>query len=362
MAIWTWLHECRRQFLAKGDQPRVQLTSYYSQAYGFRETDPARALALFTEGRRLAEQLSEPWWVLFYDKFRVDAQIHFLRDFRQILDLAVHCALELRKPGFAQYPDRFGVYDSLVAAYLGIDAEGYADKIKEALTYLDKEAGDQPGNNRFLLFARQRIFAMERQAWEEAHAICLRELSLADGCPDKRTAAHFASFVHCALCQIAAEQHKWQEVADHAQLGEENARSAGHECELAEALAWQAAALRRAGQQEAAQRAFRAALARTGRLGMPPTQGCFRALSAFYRHADNLPGMLQTCQRELATISDRGRLLYEFRVQLERLKLLRRIGAPFNEQLDAAREEALAAAQRLRLAEKYAAEVNKATN
>src|SRR5262245_18055988 len=137
MSFWTWIDDCRAEYQKNGDEERLRMTYFRSQAYEFRETDPDRALALLREGRKLAERLREPWWVVYYGQYRAESLIHFKRDYRQVLDLTVQSSLEVRKPLLAQYPGRFGVYRNLISAYVGIDPFGYAEAIQEALDYLE---------------------------------------------------------------------------------------------------------------------------------------------------------------------------------------------------------------------------------
>ena len=101
--------------------------------------DPDQAYRLFHEGQQLAQNLHEPWLVLFFEEWCGTALLHFKRDYRNVLDLVVRSALEARKPQYAQYPGRLGVFDNLIAAYLGIDPAGYAEPVRQAMDYLDGE-------------------------------------------------------------------------------------------------------------------------------------------------------------------------------------------------------------------------------
>src|SRR5262245_54254759 len=110
-SVWDWVAEYEASARAAGDEARVRLTQIHPLAYQYRETDPDRALALFEEGRRQAVALDEPWWVLFFDHWRCTARMHFQRDFRGVLDLAVALALEARKPAYEQHPLRLAAFD-----------------------------------------------------------------------------------------------------------------------------------------------------------------------------------------------------------------------------------------------------------
>ena len=56
----------------------------------------------------------------------------------------MQAALEVRKPQYAAYDGRTGLFDNLIAAYLGIDPGGYADSVLQAMDYLDKEVPNEP--------------------------------------------------------------------------------------------------------------------------------------------------------------------------------------------------------------------------
>ncbi|MFO0928287.1 MAG: hypothetical protein U0736_14815 [Gemmataceae bacterium] len=148
-----WFDEYERAAWAAGDGDRVQLAGYHRAAYQYRESDPDRALTLLDEGRRLADQLNEPWWGLFYRQYRVHALLHFKADYRDVLDLAVHNTLELRKPAFTHFPRRLMVHGDLVSADLGIDPVGYAEVIERAARL--PRRGDSADRGRPLSAARR---------------------------------------------------------------------------------------------------------------------------------------------------------------------------------------------------------------
>jgi hypothetical protein len=353
MSDWSWVEANVKEWQSRGDEQRLRLPGFYSDAFQYRETDPDRALAIFTEGKHLAEQLYEPWWVLFYEKYRIDALIHFKRDYRNVLDMAVQCALEVRKPLNVTFPGRFGIFDSLIAAYLGIDPEGHAKAIQEALDYQEAEIPPGPESDRYLLLARKRIFALDLELLDEAYDACMNELNLAASDRKYSTAVHFATFVYCALCQIAAGKGAWEAVGEYAKTGEELARHVGHECELSEVLAWQAVAALQAGNLEQARRGYRTATAHMDRLQMPPKQGYFDALATYHELTGDLARGVTVRDRELETIRDRGRLYYDCKVRIKRCRLLAQLDRLQESDLAAARDSA----RKLRLPDKHLAAI-----
>jgi hypothetical protein len=355
MSVWDWFEEFARDARERNDRDRLRLLQFYHQGYQLRERDPDQAYQLFSEGRHLAQQLGEPWLVLFYDEWRVTALLHFKRDYRNVLELAVASALEARKPAYAQYPGRFGVFDNLIAAYLGIDPAGYAEPITQAMDYLENEIPQEPDSHRYLLYARRRIFALELDRFDEALEYAMRELALADNDRDRSRAEHFQVFVYCALCEVAYAKGEWENLAGWSETGDAVTRRVGHQVELAELLAWRALAARKAGDADRAMRLCRSAGSRMKAQRMPPTRGFYDGLCAYHELGGDLEATLAVRDRELRDVAGWGRHLSEARCRLNRLRLLARMGKPLAEEAAAARE----AASRLRQPESFLAEIDR---
>jgi hypothetical protein len=344
MSVWDWFHEIERDAWQRKDRDRLRLCQAYHQGYQLREKDPDQAFLLFSEARQLAQQMGEPWMVLFYDEWRVTALLHFKRDYRNVLDLAVQAALEVRKPQYTAYDGRFGIFDNLIAAYLGIDPGGYADAVQQAMDYLDKELPQEPDSHRYLLLARRRIFCLELDRFDEAFEWAMKELTLSDGDRDRSRAEHFQVFVYCALCQVAHARGDWDNLADWSETGDAVTRRVGHQVELSELLAWRAAVARKRGEEDRALRLCRSAGSRQKAQRMPPSRGFYDGLCAYHELGGDLPAMLAVRDRELKDVSGWGRFLTEARCRVNRCKLLARMGQPLEEELAAAR----AAAAKLR--------------
>jgi hypothetical protein len=340
MSLWDWFHEFERTAYERQDRERLRLCQAYHQGYQLREKDPDQAFRIFSEARHLAQQLGEPWMVLFYDEWRVTALLHFKRDYRSVLDLAVQAALEVRKPLYATYDGRFGIFDNLIAAYLGIDPGGHADAVRQAMDYLDGELPDEPDSHRYLLLARRRIFALELDRHAEALEWAMKEMALADGDRDRHRAEHFLVFVYCALCQIAAARGDWDNLADWSETGDAVTRRVGHQVELAELLAWRAVVARKRGEADKALRLARSAAARQKAQRMPPGRGYYEGLCLYHDLGGDLTNVLAVRDRELIDTAGWGRLLAEARCRVNRCKVLARMGQPLDAELASAREAA----------------------
>src|SRR5215472_783316 len=138
MSVWDWIIAFRDEAQANGDRDRLRLQQIFDNASRFTKTDPDVMLGLLAEGKALAQQLDEPWWVLFFDHWRLQALLHFKYDYRDVMDLAVTATLEARKPQFSTLPQRICLHEDLIYAYVGTDAEGHADRITQALDYMQE--------------------------------------------------------------------------------------------------------------------------------------------------------------------------------------------------------------------------------
>src|SRR5262245_6733012 len=207
MSVWAWFGDFRRSAAEHKDRDRLRLCQVHDQAYNLRENDRDQALRIFTEARQLAQQLGESWMVAFYDHWRLTAMMHFKRDYRNVLELAVQTALEVRKPLYTAYPGRFTAFEDLIDAYTGIDPAGYADVILEAMSYLDRELPPGcDGEGRYALLGSQRIFYQELDRYDEALDWAMKTMALAEGDSKRHRAEHWQVFTYCALCEITAQR------------------------------------------------------------------------------------------------------------------------------------------------------------
>jgi hypothetical protein len=339
MTVWDWVEEYQQQALARGDLERARLPLFHCEAYRYRETDPDRALALFEEGRRQAQLLNEPWWVLFYDDWRVTGLLFFQRDFKNVLDLAVQNTLEVRKPAYAHFPLRLSVQRNLVAAYIGIDPAAYVDRIPQSLDHLEADVPAEGGDKHLVLGSR-REFALEMNWLDRAEAAARRSLELADADSDRHCAVHHSTFNYSGLCEIAWRRGDWDELRELAELGEQAARQSDLQMELSEFLLWQAVLARHEGNEERGRRLHRQSTARVARLRMPPDRAFYDAVCEFHQLGGEPARALQARRRELRAIAGMGRLAYEARCRARICRLLAQLGEPLTDDLAAARAAA----------------------
>ncbi len=343
MTIWEWIQGFEEEAEAKGDAERARLARLHHEAYAFRQSDPDRMLELLDEGRALAARLGEPWWVRFFEHWKLETLIYYKDDYRDVIDLGVRLTLELRKPAYDGFPLRFGAWCNLVASYLCVDPRGYAGAIREAIAYLQEQVPAE-GGDRYLLQARRHWFAYELGELAEARRLALEELAMADADPDRHTAEHHEVDTYKALCWIAYKQGDWAGLADYAAAGEERARVIDYRYELSLFWLWRAVCAQRDKREAEAARLCRQGSALMARLGQPPGESYYDALAAYHELAGEWREAWEVRERELAATAGKGQLAYECQVRLKRVRLARRLGQAAEGEVEAVRE----AARRLR--------------
>jgi hypothetical protein len=352
-----WIVERQQAYHDADDEQLFYLADGWNRAFKFRETDPDQAIQLFYEARQLAEQLEEPWWVMTADHWRLSAMMHFKKDYRQVVELAVQNVVMAAKPEHAAFPGKLVIYSDLAAAYSGVDPVGYADEVRKTLAYLDAELPREPNSDRYLVQGIDREFHMGLGDLKAARDAIARTMGMAAGDSRQRRGVHFSVFNFSALCWIAFHEGDWRGVAESAEAGEECARIVGHQMELCEFLAWQAAVARQEKDEFRARRLYMNATSLMNRLHMPPDREYPDAIAAFHELAGDTEKALQLRNWELVRIEDMGRFSYECEIQLKRCALLKKRGELQAEDLDAARQ----AAAKLRKPEKTLAALEKLT-
>jgi hypothetical protein len=353
MSVWDWINEFDNAARANGDRERLRLRQLFDNASRFDKSDPDVMLGLLAEGKALAQQLDEPWWVLFFDHWRLQALLHFKFDYRDVMDVAVQATLEARKPQYAELPQRVCLHEDLIYAYVGTDPEGHAERIGQALDYMQQHVGPDL-DCRFCVQGCCTQFALQRGRLDEAQSAALTMLAMTDAERNRWTADHYAIDAYADLCAIAFGRGDWDALREWAVAGEDAARRRDKQMELARFLAWRALLERRAGDEELARRLFRAATSRVARLRAMPGEPYYDAVCA-YHEACGEPGAALTARdHELKAIAGKGRLTHETRCRLKRCRLLAQMGLPLEEDLRAARE----VAGKLRHPEKYLVELD----
>ncbi len=355
MTIDDWILQCRQEASAHGDRERERLYNITYEAWGERENNPQRSLALYEEGSRLAQLLEEPWWRLYYDDWQVNALLFWIRDYGKGLDLAVRNMLESRKPLYSQYPGRYNLAFNLVDAYLGVDPHGYLEPINEALTFLRGEALQLQGADLYRLLKSECSLAMLLDDLSRGEERALTLLQRVEEDVDTSRARFHATFAHGTLCTVAWERKEVEHLLEWARIGETQVES---NWRLARAgfWAWEAVALRHRGEEERARLLVRRALSRIKGLSIRPHGDFFHALSHYHELVEDWARSLRIRQRQLETLVGTGRHHAEAMCRVRICRLLARLKRPLRTEAQAARTTIL----KLRFPEARLAELEEA--
>lgn len=347
MNIWSWIHEFYRKAEAEGDADRTGLVQLFDSALESKETDPDRTLAMLEQGKAQAKGLKEPRWVLFFEHWILQTQLFFRRDYRPVLDLAVKASLEACKPAYRDFPQRVCIHEDLIHGYVGIDPEGYADKIVAALEFMKGEA-DPKAECQHCILGCQSSFEAELERYDAARAIAEIKLKKA---LDERSDHHAASA--CSrLAELAIRRRDWDAALAMAKETQQRARATRRDSVEAVGLVYEAVALRALGREPEALKRYARGVRKIKRLAIP-SNDIYETIAWFYEMGGDDAKALRFRDKQFKVHGRRGQLLSDFRILKERCRLLHRLGRLEPADLETARD----AARKLRFAEKHLAEL-----
>jgi hypothetical protein len=350
MSVWDWVNEYRMQAEEAGDDDRVRLTLLLDDAWQYKETNLDQAAAILKEGRRQAQELGERKWELFYDHWYLQLRIHYMADFHDILDLAVKATLEASKPQFGDFPQRICLHEDLIYSYVKIDPLGYESLIEQALDYMQREVTPDL-ECWYCTEGCRMLFETHRENLDAARDAGLRLLAMSA----QSGQTHYAEAAFVDLCPIAYRQHDFTTLGEWAQAGEDVSRRLDRKHRVAEFQMWQAVVARHNHDEPTANRFARSAVARMSRLDIPPTEVYFEALTGFHERGENWSDALRVVEAHLETIHGKGQQAREADCQLQRCRLLKKLGQPLGAAMTAAKE----AAVKLRKPERVLREIEK---
>lgn len=333
MSVWTWVRQFAAEAVASGDERRLALYELFREANDVVEDSLDSGLQMLERGRRLALELREPWWALFFEHWKLQYLLNHGNDNTRALPLAVAATVEARKPVYAGCPQRLCVHDDLISAYLALDAPGYAAEVEEAIGYMQSEVSEDVECRFCILQNRAELAdALDRTADLKRTAAGL--LATAQESGDYSN----ATFGWAWLCLIA-----WRE-GDMLQLTLRVAEGLALSDEVdlpvhkAEFLAWQACLARHDGHEREAAFHLRQAEATLARTQRPPSSRYFEALRAFHGLKSDRERQLLTCERELTTLEGMSQHHREAVARIERCRLLAELGRPLGQAAEEARQ------------------------
>lgn len=322
MSVWDWVREFVEDAAAEGDERRMRLVAHYQSAQDLKDT-PDAALAELERGRRLAVELGEPWWVLFFEHWKLQCLLNHAQDTTRAMPLAVAATVEARKPAYDGCPQRLCVHDDLITAYLSLDGPGYAKEIAESLAYMEAEVSER-AECRFCILQNRAELA-EYQGDEPVLRASAERLV---GVAQEEGDAFNEVYCQAWLCLLAWRAKDMTALAMHAAQGAalcEETDLPGHEAEF---LVWRACLARLDKQEREAAYHLRQAEAILARTQRPPGSRYFDARCAFHAMAGEREQELAAREREIATLQGKSKHFREARARVEQCRLLKELGRP----------------------------------
>ena len=322
--VWAWIRDYASDAMERRDGPRIELVQRVWAALQQTRTQPDDAVEAFRQAQDLAARMEEPWWMMFCDHWTLQTLLFRKRDFVQSLPLALNAVEQARAPVFDEFPQRICLQEDLISALQGTDPIGHAPRIAEALAAMEAEVSPQSACYHCLLGLRtEHLRDTGRLAEARDNALAAsKQAALASD-------YHHVAEAYANLCQIAFLQNDWPRLRQWSTAGEMfDGRKTDEGC-IAELRMWQAAALRRAGEEADAFRQCRIARSRARAPGIVPTAGFFDAWSTLYEVAGDFRRALRVRDRELALLAGNGQAYLECQCHLKRARLRQALQLPF---------------------------------
>jgi hypothetical protein len=332
---WEEYYRCLWRWQAAGDRERLLLADLFHEGFACHETDTERSFALLTQGRQEAERLQEPWWVLFFDSWRLTSLTSHAEDYTRALPLAMSLMVQVHSPAGRQHEWRYSIMTEVLNTFLSIDPVGYRDELERGFAALEDDLLEE---DRLVLNYRRNEYLMYTERPDEAHEGALRNLAQALAAPDPSKRIWHGAWNLYQLCSLCATLGKMDQVAGHAEHLEELSRQHGQlRRTLAASFCWRAVTELQAGNEKKASSHVYQGLRVLSKLVHRDTI-CADPLARYYEVKTDLRAALQVRERELPEVTRRGMLQRAGQLHLERCRLRLQLRELTAADRDAARE------------------------
>jgi hypothetical protein len=330
--FWRYYH----RWQASGDRVRLAMADLIHEGFRWQETDPERSFATFTRGRDEAIRLDEPWWVLFFEDWRLTALTSYVKDYTRALPLAMELMVKLESPIYRNHDWRNGILTDVLYTYVRTDPVGFQAEIERGFRHLDAEIPPGPVVDRHVLLNRQRTFLIALERWQEAFDQAEMSLALVDQDPEESTHTWYNAWILFDLCEICHALDKPDLVIVYAEhLAEVSKHGEQLRRTLAWAWCWRAVAERTLGDNNGAIRSLHKGVQSLNGLECRD-EICANPIAIFHELAGEVRTALTVRDRELACIVGQGWLHRESGIHLQRCRLLSTLGELTQSDVDAA--------------------------
>ncbi|BDI28522.1 hypothetical protein CCAX7_005730 [Capsulimonas corticalis] len=326
--IWDWIRDLAKEAHANRDADRYHMVRLFYDAMQMMSTDPKQSQAMLTQARREAVLLSHDWFMLLCDHWLCQIAVNKLPDYERARTLAEEAVREAMSPKYNGLPQRVCVFDDLVGVYQGLDPLGYAAEIEDACAQMERYQPD-PYSCAHCLRAIRIDHDLEHGRLEEAKSGALAGLKA----PERTD--HYPPLYYLSLCHIAFAEGDFAGMAHWAGAGHVFHGRMGEERTNIELMMWSALAHARLGDRSKALASYRAARFAAKTLGRAMSPRYYDALAEYQKALGRDKLALIARDQQLPTLG--GATHLECQCRLDRLRLLVKLGRPYDEELDALR-------------------------
>jgi hypothetical protein len=327
---WIWEFALRAE--QEDDADRLRLVEILETSQSYPTENPDARLALYQQGRELAEQLQEPWWVVVFEYWISETLLYYKHDPEGALKVAARMVIETRKPQYAAQPERVGLSLNFIAAYSKIDPIGYEAQIRGAIAAGEKDWNLFEGfyevywqlRTRFL-FAIGDPAAVE-VAWEHFRVGYNHQ---AHHDPSGHYVIYALADLLPALWQFDREEARLH-TAELAELGQILSPLSDNERLETVFTMWRALGAHLEGNEQEAQQFYRRAFEKQKHLA-PPQNAIFGAAICFHEEREEWHKVFDVCE-EAAQIAEAHSLRFEAAgLRLKQCEAASRIGLDMQE-------------------------------
>jgi hypothetical protein len=320
-----------------GDVERLQLVQMYEDVLQHRESDPEYQFTVLTQARDEARRLNEPWWILYFDYWRLSTLTADMHDFTRALPLAMELMVRVARPENVQHPYAFTIQMDVLYTYVQVDPFGHREELERGFAYLDKQISREPPSDRFVFNFRWIEYLQQTQRWREAFNFAREHQSLVDRGGSRAWPLCWCLFLLCNICDALGLADELMEYAE--EMVERSTGDSRLKRTLASGWIWRAVIHRTRGEERTASRAFHTGMRHLQNLSSA-AEICADALVGYYTLGGDTKAALSIRDRELVAIAKKGMNHRSAVLHLERCKLLNQMGKLTSSDLDDARNAA----------------------
>jgi len=317
--VYGWIQRFQMDAIKQGDMRRLQLVDYQTQAWQHFETNPQQSLSILYQARDLAEILHLPCWMLYYDSWLGECLNLYLNDFTRGLEHAMKTIVEIRKPEYAQCTMLSRGYRIVIESYIYSDPVGYADKIRELITYADTEIPIDY-DTYCILKKRESELEFALGDIESATQTALEYLRRSS----EQMVTFHMMYAYEMLVHYLYLQGQYERAHNMIIQAESMARYNQRASLVAIAQSWRALFSLMEGDEDAAQSLYRVATHNMSQLGMAISLSYYEAVCTYNERIGDVETAVAMRDKQFASIQGKGGYYLETESLLKKARLLGR--------------------------------------